>query len=80
MVVPDPRWMALHKLWLADKPQRNPLKKDKDRRQGFVLLDAVCFFLETSHPMNVDFVFKLPVELRPLFDRWCAQSGFIPTS
>ena len=21
--VPDPRWMALHKLWLAEKPERN---------------------------------------------------------
>jgi hypothetical protein len=79
MVVPDPRWMALHKLWLANKPQRNPLKKDKDRRQGYVLLDAVRFFLETSHPMNVDFVFELPAELRSLFDQWSGESGFIPT-
>jgi hypothetical protein len=78
MVVPDPRWMALHKLWLSDKPERNLLKKDKDRRQGNVLLDASRYFLPTSHPMNVDFVFDLPAELQPLFNRWCAESGFIP--
>jgi len=23
MVVPDPRWFALHKLWMAKKPERN---------------------------------------------------------
>jgi hypothetical protein len=79
MVVPDPRWMALHKLWLSDKPERNLLKKDKDRRQGNVLLDAVRFFLPTSHPINVDFVLDLPAELQPLFDRWCTETGFIPS-
>ena len=31
---PDPRWMALHKLWLADKPERNANKRSKDRAQG----------------------------------------------
>jgi hypothetical protein len=78
MVVPDPRWMALHKLWLANKPERNPLKKDKDRRQGNVLLDAVRYFLSTSHPMHVDFVFELPPDLQPLFNQWCAESGHVP--
>jgi hypothetical protein len=38
LYVPDPRWMALHKLWLADKPQRKASKREKDRRQGEVLL------------------------------------------
>ena len=28
---PDPRWMALHKMWLADKPERNANKRNKDR-------------------------------------------------
>ena len=44
LYVPDPRWMALHKLWLAKKPERNPAKKPKDQRQGEVLLDATWFF------------------------------------
>ena len=30
LYVPDPRWMALHKLWLSAKPERNALKKPKD--------------------------------------------------
>lgn len=78
LVVPDPRFMALHKLWLADKPERNPAKRDKDRRQGNVLLDGVRYFSQASHPLNVDFVFDLPEELRSIFDRWCKETGFIP--
>ncbi len=78
LVVPDPRWMALHKLWLADKPERRADKKDKDRRQGNVLLDAARYFLQTSHPLNIDFVLELPEELRHHFNQWCASSGFVP--
>jgi hypothetical protein len=78
LTVPDPRFMALHKLWLADKPERNPAKKEKDRRQGNVLLDAVRYFMESSHPLNVDFVFEIPGMLRPTFDAWCAERQFVP--
>ena len=78
LVVPDPRWMALHKLWLADKPERRADKKDKDRRQGTVLLDAARYFLQASHPLNIDFVLELPEELRLHFDKWCLDAGFIP--
>lgn len=41
MVAPDPRWFALQKLWLSQKPERNPQKKVKDHKQGIALLDAV---------------------------------------
>ncbi len=80
LTVPDPRFMGLHKLWLADKPERNPVKRDKDRRQGDVLLDAVRHFMTASHPFNVDFLFSVPDDLRPAFDEWCAQRQFIPIS
>jgi hypothetical protein len=79
LAVPDPRWMALHKLWLADKPERNSAKKEKDRRQGNVLLDAVRHFMQNSHPIDVDFVLQLPSELQPVFDAWCSERGFIPS-
>jgi hypothetical protein len=78
LVVPDPRWMALHKLWLADKPERRADKKEKDRRQGTVLLDAARYFLQASHPLNIDFVLELPEELRLHFDQWCLDAGFVP--
>ena len=80
LTVPDPRFMGLHKLWLADKPERNPVKRDKDRRQGDVLLDAVRHFMTTSHPLNVDFLFSVPDDLRPTFDVWCDRRQFIPIS
>ena len=77
LYVPDPRWMALHKLWLAKKSEKNPAKKPKDQRQGEVLLDATRFFLSDSHPLNIDFVLSLPEELQPPFNAWCESRHFV---
>ena len=79
LYVPDPRWMALHKLWLAQKPERNIQKKPKDERQGRVLLDACRYFLADLYPMDIDFVLDLPVELRDLFNEWAKQAGYTPS-
>jgi hypothetical protein len=78
LYVPDPRWMALHKLWLAGKPERNPAKRPKDRRQGEVLLSACRYFLADSYPLDIDFVLELPAELRELFGRWAQAQGHDP--
>jgi hypothetical protein len=78
LTVPDPRWMGLHKLWLADKPERKESKREKDKRQGNVLLDAVRYFMQTSHPIDVNFVLSLPSELQGVFDTWCGERHFIP--
>lgn len=72
MVVPDPRWFALQKLWLAEKPERNPQKKDKDRKQGIALLDAVWLTMR-HYPIGDDFYEELPDALRPHFADWDAQ-------
>lgn len=80
LYVPDPRWMAVHKLWLAQKPGRNPTKKGKDERQGQVLLDAVRYFLPETYPLDIDFVLDLPDELRGLFNAWAQSRGFDPGS
>ncbi len=79
LYVPDPRWMALHKLWLSAKPERNALKRPKDLRQGNVLLSACRYFLADSYPMDIDFVLELPSELRDLFHQWAKENGFDPT-
>lgn len=79
LYVPDPRWMAVHKLWLSLKPERNSAKKGKDARQGNVLLDATRYFLRDSYPMDLDFVLELPPELRDLFTAWAEQARFDPT-
>lgn len=59
IVAPDPRWMALHKLALADDPGRNPMKKGKDRRQGEALLEAVVRNM-SHYPMNESFRAEVP--------------------
>ena len=69
LVVPDPRWFALHTLWLADKPSRNPLKRDKDRRQGAALLDAVAEAMP-HYPLDEGFVAAIPPELLPFWQAW----------
>ncbi len=80
LYVPDPRWMALHKLWLSKKPERNAQKRPKDARQGNVLLDACRYFLADAYPLNLDFVLDLPEELRDLFNDWAKKNEFDPTS
>jgi hypothetical protein len=69
LVVPDPRWFALHKLWMADQAKRNPLKRPKDRAQGLALLDAVAEAMP-HYPLDGDFADGLPPELRAHFDDW----------
>lgn len=76
---PDPRWMAVHKLWLARKPERSATKRPKDLAQGNVLLDAVRERMSVAYPLDIDFVLSLPEELRELFDEWAASRGFIPS-
>lgn len=78
LYVPDPRWMALHKLWLARKPERNAINRPKDPRQGDVLLSACRYFLANSYPIDIDFVLELPPELRDLFTHWAEAHGFDP--
>lgn len=78
LVVPDPRWMGLHKLWLAKKPTRRADKKDKDARQGELLLSAVARKMAPAYSMDVDFVLSLPAELIDEFNAWAARNNFVP--
>ena len=75
---PDPRWMALHKLWLARKPERNAVKRPKDFSQGTTLLHAVAERMSASYPLDTDFVMDLPPELREVFDEWATANAFMP--
>ncbi|HKT73293.1 MAG TPA: GSU2403 family nucleotidyltransferase fold protein [Steroidobacteraceae bacterium] len=72
LIAPDPRYFALHKLWLAKKPTRNPLKRPKDEKQGSLLLSAVA---ERMPHYSLDDAFRdtLPTELIPHFDSWCTS-------
>lgn len=72
MVVPDPRWFALQKLWMAEKPERDPQKKPKDHKQGTALLDAVWLTMR-HYPMDNTFFEELPDALKPHFELWAAK-------
>ncbi|MEA1831680.1 nucleotidyltransferase domain-containing protein [Methylobacterium durans] len=42
MVVPDPRAFALHKAWLAEREDREPLKRRRDAAQGRLVAGLVA--------------------------------------
>lgn len=61
IVVPDPRFFALHKAWLSTKPSRDPLKAPKDLRQARLVwswLDDM-----PRYPMDAAFLASVPAEL-----------------
>lgn len=69
IVVPDPRWFALHKLWLSAKATRNPLKRPKDRKQGIALLNAVREAMP-QYPLDEAFEAEIPEELLSWYSGW----------
>lgn len=68
LVVPDPRWFALHKRWLAEKPTRDALKKPKDRNQAEAVWQAVRQKMP-HYPVGPEFTAALPEALRPVFEQ-----------
>ena len=69
IVAPDPRWFALHKLWMAAQAKRNPLKRPKDKAQGLALLDAVAQAMP-HYPLDTAFRAQIPTELMPMMEAW----------
>jgi hypothetical protein len=47
-VVPDPRVFALHKIWLSLQPTRDPMKRNRDFRQGEAVAVLVMEYLHLS--------------------------------
>ncbi len=76
---PDPRWMALHKLWLSKKPSRDPRKVTKDWEQGLSLMRLIVSRLQPSYPLDESFASNLPPALTPIFNDWCIKNNFILT-
>lgn len=74
IVAPDPRWFALHKLWLGAQAKRNPLKRRKDTVQGAALLDAVAEAMP-HYSLDHEFVESLPDELVPYWEEWAKARG-----
>jgi len=45
LVVPDPRAFALHKLWLSEQADREPVKKQRDCDQGLAVAQLIIQYL-----------------------------------
>lgn len=73
IIAPDPRWFALHKMWLAEKPKRNAKKKPKDKAQAEALLQLVASTMP-HFPLDQKFVKTLPKELKQHLERWRESS------
>jgi hypothetical protein len=69
IVAPDPRWFALHKLWMSDQEKRNPLKRPKDRKQGLRLLDSIALYMP-YFALDETFAAELPCELVSHLNSW----------
>lgn len=69
IVAPDPRWFALHKLWLGAQAKRDPLKRRKDSAQGKALLEAIAEAMP-HYSLGDQFSVELPCELVPFFESW----------
>lgn len=69
IVAPDPRWFALHKLWMSQQAKRNPLKRGKDAIQGRILLNTVSVAMP-HYPLDAAFEAELPDELVSVYEAW----------
>lgn len=74
LVVPDPRWFALHKRWLSDKRGRDPLKRPKDRHQAEMVWAAVSGRMP-HYPLNEHFRAEVPDILQPVFEQLSRASA-----
>ena len=74
IVAPDPRWFALHKLWLGAQAKRNPLRRRKDVIQGNALLDGVAEAMP-HYPLDGEFAGSLPAELTPFWEAWAGRKA-----
>ncbi|MFZ5447166.1 MAG: GSU2403 family nucleotidyltransferase fold protein [Thermodesulfobacteriota bacterium] len=45
MAAPDPRTLALHKLWLSQQQDRDPAKRSRDRVQALALAELILRYL-----------------------------------
>ena len=63
MKCPDPRYWAIHKLWLSTREDRDPQKKIRDRQQADIILKLISEKLP-NFPIDDTFLSLLPSELR----------------
>lgn len=73
IVVPDPRFFALHKAWLSKKPQRDPRKAPKDMTQARLVWSWLANM--PRYPIDDAFLSAVPETLRATLDALQADIG-----
>ena len=69
LTAPDPRYFALHKLWLSKRPKRiRDGKAPKDAAQGKTLFKAIREFMP-HYAIDDEFAQALPKELRQILEK-----------
>ena len=62
MISPDPRAFALHKLWLSEQPDRDPIKKKRDKDQGQAVAQLILQYLP-QYPFKKAELKMFPIEV-----------------
>jgi hypothetical protein len=65
LVVPDPRALALHKLWLSQQEDREPAKRSQDRAQAMVLAEMILRYLPQYYFFSSQLNLFPPEVVRP---------------
>ncbi len=60
--VPDPRAFSPHKIWLSEQPDREPVKKKRDRTQGLTVARLVVERLP-QYPFKSSELRMFPMDL-----------------
>jgi len=79
MSVPDPRCFALHKMWMSERNDRDPLKRRRDKDQAYLVSELIA-----SHLPHLRFddpaLQALPLELRQLATKLAGEPSPAPAS
>ncbi|MHB9073778.1 MAG: GSU2403 family nucleotidyltransferase fold protein [Desulfobaccales bacterium] len=65
LVVPDPRALALHKLWLSQQEDREPEKRSRDRSQAMALAELILRYLPQYYFFSSQLNLFPPEVVRP---------------
>jgi hypothetical protein len=63
----------LHKFYTSERPDRNPLKREKDVKQGFAVAHLVARYLP-QFPFSEDFLQGIDSTLLDCFERHLADT------
>lgn len=76
LITIDPRFFALHKIWLSQQPSREPLKKRRDREQARIVAHLCRKYLGLEFETKL--LRALPVKVRSFLDQLKGPEHYEP--